>query len=275
MLRLSGSAGPAGGTDARDPVTGTDAFPAGTGSGAGTPGPYIRIDPVSDRTTGELLIVTGTTDLPVGTILLVMTHGVAGDTFVRAGSGGVNRFSCPIDTTILTPGVLNLTVLRMLGNPAQRNYRPGTLNATSTFALTGASRVAELAVQPTAGRNDYIRINAIGVRKVGDQFLVTGTTSLSAGTGILWKVTRDNQVFENPLGTIFQPEPEQTGTYSDIISGSSVVTRGTDTANRVTYALDTNMLRPGNFTASASLLVGEPGHAQPGEPAGSVQFIVE
>ena len=277
VAKPSGSAGPVGDTNAGDRITspGTNALPAGTGTGSGTPGPYIRIDPLPDRTTGDLLIVNGTTNLPAGTILLVATHGVAGDTIVRPGTGGVNRFSSPLDTTIMSPGVLKVTVLQMKGDPAQGDYGPGILNATSTFTLNGTNRVAEPAVQPAAGRNDYIRIDAIGTRKAGDQFLVTGTTSLPAGTSILWKVTPGNLAFEYPTGNFFRSDPDQAGTYSDMIMANSVVTKGSDAANRVTYALDTNTLRPGNYTAEASLLVGDPGLHETGEPSGSVQFTVQ
>jgi hypothetical protein len=246
----SGSAGPAGDANPGERIipAGSDGLPDGTGTGTASPGPYIRIDPVPDRTTGDLLIVSGTTNLPAGTILLVVTHGASTDTFVRTGTGGINRFSSPIDTTILDPGVLNITVLRMLGSPAHGDYRPGILNATTTSTLKGASRVAGPAAQPTAGGNDFIRIDAIGTRKAGDQFLITGTTSLPAGTGILWKVTPERRFFENPLGSLFSQDTGQTGMYSDMMMANSVVTRGSDTVNRVTYALDTNALRPGNYT---------------------------
>ncbi len=243
-------------------------------AGTGTPGAYIRIDPLPDRTTGELLIVTGTTDLPAGTILLVATHGAAADTFVRAGTGGVNRFSSPIDTTILNPGELKITVLEMKGSPGRGDYGPGILNATSACMLTGVSRVEELAVQPTPGRHNYIRIDPVGTRTAGDQFLVTGNTSLPAGTNIFWTVIRDAGMSGNSMGSMFGEKAGQPRTYSDIITASSVVTKGSDAPNHVTYALDTGALRPGNYTVSASLLVGDPALHQRGEPSGSVQFAV-
>lgn len=266
VAKPSGSVDPLSNENGGDPfaITGTTSLPAGTSTGTGNPGPYIRIDPVPDKTTGDLLIISGTTDLPAGTILMVSATGVGGDTVVRPGTGGVNRFFSPIDTTILSPGVLKITVLQMKGDPAHGNYGPGILNATSAFTLKGASRVTELAVQPAAVRDDYIRIDAIGDRMAGDQFLVTGTTSLQAGANILWKVTPDDLV----------ADPDQTGMYSGIMA-NSVVTKGDDSANRVTFALDTNALRPGGYTVSASLLVGDPGLAGTGEPSGSVRFTVQ
>ena len=63
---------------------------------------FIRIDPVADKTTGDLLIVSGSTNLPAGTILMVQAGGdgigYAGDTIVgkaRAELTGFPRLSIP------------------------------------------------------------------------------------------------------------------------------------------------------------------------------------
>ena len=142
--------------------------------------------PIADKTTGDLLIVTGSTNLPAGTILMVQAGGdgvgYGGDTMVREGTGGVNRFSAPVDTSILKPGMRTITVTQMIGNITNGDYRFGTLNGTATFTLKGTYLGSDTPVQPAITRDDYIRLNAIGDRSVGDQFLITGTTSLPVGT---------------------------------------------------------------------------------------------
>ncbi len=252
-----------------DTVTGTAIFniiagTVATNATTGDLGPYITVDPVTDLTTGELLIVSGTTNLPADTILMVSVRGTGGNTMVRTGTGGINRFSFPIDTSTLEPGAKTITVMQMLGDPAKGDYRPGTLRGTGSFTLNGQSLVTELAVQPTAGRDDYIRIGAIGDRQAGDQFLVTGTTSLPVGTNILWQVTPKSLV----------TDPDQKGIYSGIMA-NSVVTKGMGATNRVTFALDSNALQPGEYSVSAGLLVGDPGQAKTGEPSGFVLFTLK
>jgi hypothetical protein len=250
-------------------VTGTAIFNViastnGTGTLGSDAASYIKIDPVADQTTGDLLIVSGSTNLPAGTILMVQLPGFGGDTIVRAGTGGVNRFSSPVDSSILAPGALSITVTEMKGDPAKGNYGLGTIKGTAPFTLKGTPLSLDLPVQPTASKDDYIRIDPIGDRSAGDQFLVTGSTSLPVGTNILWQVTPK----------ALTADPNMRGIFSGMMA-NSMATKGKSAANRVTYALDTNALLPGEYTVSAALLVGDPGKAKSGEPEGSAEFTVK
>ena len=111
-LNPSVSASPASGTN-------TGGQPGITGTTPADSGHYIKVDPVADTTTGDLLIVTGSTNLPAGTILMVSAGspgvGSGGDTMVRAGADGVNLFSSPVDTSMLKPGTPTITVTNMIG----------------------------------------------------------------------------------------------------------------------------------------------------------------
>jgi hypothetical protein len=226
-------------------VTGTAIFNIIAGT-AGT-GPYIKIDPVADKTTGDLLIVSGSTNLPAGTTLMVQAGSYGGDTIVSAGTGGVNRFSSPADTAILKPGTLTITVTRMIGDPAKGDYRPGTVKATTIFTLKGTSLVADTRVQPTITKDDFIRINAIGDRSAGDQFLITGTTSLPAGTTLIWEVMPDTGT--PPTGL----DLNATG-----IMANNAVTKGDGTSNRVSLAVDMRGFAPGKWVALVGIMKGEP-----------------
>ena len=176
-------------------VTGTAIFniiagTAGNGQPAGDTAQYIKIDPVADKTTGDILIVTGSTNLPAGTNLMIMAGGTAVNTVVNAGKEGVNRYSTAIDTSIMKPGTKTITVNNMIGDLAKGNYRAGTVNGTATFTLKGTFLATDTLVQPTITTGDYIHITRIGDRSAGDQFLITGTTSLPAGSEVSGRLCR-------------------------------------------------------------------------------------
>jgi hypothetical protein len=233
-------------------------------------GQYINIDPVADKTTGDLLIVTGSTNLPAGTILMVQTGsygvGSGGDAIVREGTGGVNRFSMPVDTSILKPGTQTITVSQMKGDPAKGDYNPGTVKATGTFTLKGTYLSTDNPVQATITKDDYIHLNAIGDKKVGDQFLITGTTSLPTGTGLIWEV---------------MPYTGTTPTGLDMnakgIMSNNPVTKGSGTANRVSLAVDMSNFAPGEYIALVGEFKGEPANRDiaMGDPVGSALFTLK
>jgi hypothetical protein len=210
-------------------------------------GLYIIIDPVADKTTGDLLIVTGSTNLPSGTDLIVQTGNSNGGTKVRAGTGGVNRFSLPVDTSTIEPGTKTIRVTNMIGDIEKGDYRKGDVNTTASFTLKGSYLTTDTPVKATITKDDFIRINAIGDRSLGDQFLITGTTSLPAGTEIMWEVT--------PASFTTDPD-QQTGTFTGVMANSQV-SKGTGNTNRVTFALDTYVLLPGQYNVSVSTIAGD------------------
>lgn len=248
-----------------DPVSTTN-----TGSQSVTTAQYITIDPVADKTTGDLLIVTGSTNFPAGTILMVQAGssgvGYGSDTMVREGTGGVNRFSSPVDTAILKPGTQTITVTNMKGDLAKGDYGLGTVNRTASFTLKGTYLVAETPVQATVTKDDYIRINTIGDRSVGDQFLVTGTTSLPAGTGLIWEIMPYT-------GTI----PAGLDLNAKGIMANNPVTKGDGTTNRVSLAVDLSNFAPGEYIAIVGEMKGDPANKEiaMGDPVGSTRFTVK
>jgi hypothetical protein len=228
---------------------------------------YIHIDPVSEKTTGDLLIVSGTTNLPEGTSLMVKAGNSNGGAEVRAGSGNANRFSSPIDTACMKPGPTKITVTNMVGNLETGDYRKGDIDATMSFTLAGSYLTTDSPVRAAVTRDDYIRIDAIGDRSVGDQFLVTGTTSLPVGTEFIWEVTPAS----------FTTEPaRQTGTFTGSM-GNSQVTKGEGNINRVSFAMDTSVLLPTQYNVSISMVTGDlsAGDFRTGEPSGSIFFTLK
>nr|WP_319376259.1 hypothetical protein [uncultured Methanoregula sp.] len=233
-----------------------------TGNAPGITGQYITIDPISDKTTGDLLIITGSTNLPAGTMLMIQAGNFGGNTEVNPGSNGVNRYSMPIDSSILEPGTQTITVINLIGDLA-KEYKPGTVKETSTFTLKGTFLATESPVKTTVTGNDYIRLHAIGDRSVGDQFLITGTTSLPLGTMLLWQIMPDT-------GTT----PAGVNETASGIAGASPVTKGDGIVNRVSFAADMSKQKPGKWV----VLVGELKEGEfdmMGNPRGSASFILK
>jgi hypothetical protein len=166
----------------------------------------------------------------------------------------------------MEPGTKTIAVTNMVGDPAQGNYRKGDVNATASFALKGAYLTTDTPVKPTITKDDFIRITTIGDRSPGDQFLVTGTTSLPVGTEVLWQVTPSS----------LTTDPNQSGTMTGMMANSQV-TKGTGDTNRVSLAMDTYALLPGQYNVSVSTSAGNlsKGDFRTGDLTGSALFIVK
>ncbi|MFA5269107.1 MAG: hypothetical protein WC379_14160 [Methanoregula sp.] len=243
-------------------ITGTEVFNiiAGTASTsqAGITGQYIEIDPIAEKTCGDLLIVSGSTNLPAGTTMIVQAGSSGQNTVVIEGKGGVNRYSVPVDTSIMKPGTKTINVSNMIGDPGKGNYRPGTVNMTTTFILNGTFLATETLVQVTNSKGDYIHINPIGDRNAGDQFLITATTSLPVGTEVLWQVMPDTGI----------PPTGLDGNSQMSIGGNSVVTKSDGTENRISLAADMSTMVPQKY----AVIVGKPKRDQSQGPPFSFEI---
>jgi len=206
-------------------------------------GQYILVDPIAGKTTGDLLIVTGSTNLAAGTSLMVDVGNFGGNTVVNAGTGGINRYSMPVDTSSLKPGILTVNVTEMTGDPAKGDYKPGSVSGSSTFTLIGTYRGSDTPVQVTPSASDYIVVNPIGARSTGDQFLITGTTSLPVGTSLLWQIMPDT-------GTA----PTSVNKTATGLGGSNMVTKGSGTTNRVSFAADMNQMPAGKWVVLVGVM---------------------
>lgn len=250
--------------------TNTGSQPGITGNNPVATGQFIKIDPVADKTTGDLLIVTGSTNFPSGTILMVQVGsngiGVGSDTMVRAGTGGVNRYSMPADTTLLKPGTQTITVTNMKGDLEKGDYGLGEVYSTATFTLKGTYRGTDTQVQAPPAKDNSIRLDEIGDKKVGDQFLITGTTSLPAGVNLIWQVIPYT-------GTI----PTGLNLNAKGIMANNPVTKGDSTVNRVSLAADMGNMDPGEYIVMVGPMKGDPENRDiaMGDPVGSARFILK
>jgi hypothetical protein len=247
--------------------TNTSVTPVITGNSVAGTADYIRIDAIADKTTGDLLVVTGSTNIPAGTILMIQAGNYGGSATVHEGTGGVNRFSAPVDTFGLKPGSVTITVTRMEGSVTTGEYQLGTTSGKATFTLKGTFLGTEEAVQPAITGDDYILINAIGDRKVGEQFLITGTTSLPVGTNIIWQVIPES-------GT---PKTSIDMTAENGIMANNGVTKGEGTSNRVSLAVDMDGFPAGNYIVLVSEMKGDmqAGNITTGDLTGSALFTMK
>jgi len=229
-------------------------------SGTGSTG-YIQIDPIPEKTTGDLLVVSGSTNLAAGTSLMVSAGNWGGNTMVNAGTGGVNRYSIPVDTSAFHPGTLTVNVTEMTGDPTKGNYVAGSVHGTTTFVLGGSFLGTDTPVQVTPAASDFIAVNKIGDRSVGDQFLITGTTSLPVGTTLLWQIMPDT-------GTT----PTGVNKTAMGLGGSNMVTKGSGTANRVSFAADMNQMPAGKWVALVGVM--KDGEFEVEKPIATAYFTV-
>ena len=270
IIVVSGEDGNASGTaSGSGGWTGTAIFnilsgTAGTGStqsqGSNSSG-YITVDPIAGKITGDLLIVSGTTNLAAGTSLMVSVGNFGGNTVVNAGTGGINRYSMPVDTSSFRPGLLTVNVTEMTGDPAKGNYVPGSVKGSTTFTLGGSFLGTDTAIQVTPTASDFITVNTIGDRTRGAQFLITGTTSLPVGTSLLWQVMPDT-------GTA----PTGVNKTAMGLGGSNMVTKGSGTANRISFAADMNQMPAGKWVVLVGVM--KDGEFEVENPIATTYFTV-
>lgn len=196
--------------------------------------PFIIFDPIGDKKIGDLLVFSGTTNLPEKTaIVLKKSGGSPGDSVtwassqVRPGTDGINRWRFALDSGGLKPGSYTLTVT------AGKNGATGS----AQFSLQGTFLGSETPVyysaataQGSAG-TPVITVEPVGDRQQGNVFRLSGTTSLPVGTILLCNIYP--AYIENP-----EERPATSGSPSGITS-DTIVVRGTGTSNRWGCALDT------------------------------------
>jgi len=113
---------------------------------------------------------------------------------------------------------------------------PRTTTATVPLKTTTSTPAPGLS---TAG----IALDPIGDKKTGDKFILTATTSLPAGTEVMWQILPDT-------GT---PPTGLDGNSMMSVGGNNVVTKGTGTSNRISQNVDLGRLVPGKYV----VIVGE------------------
>jgi len=211
---------------------------------------YISVDPVSDRNTGDVFAVTGTTNLPAGTELMVEIYpksfeeqvsdtgefsGAIGTADVTSGFGGVNTWSMEVNTSVFVPMEYLVNASVPKGDIKKGNFATGDTFGSTTFTLHAAAgkSTASSAAAGTSAVNGIV-IDQIPDTTRGTSLTVTGRTSLPAGTGLSVKVVPASTDTETFLSDYQNPEKS---TEINVVKGD-----GTD--NRFSVTLDTWALSP-------------------------------
>ena len=228
--------------------------------------PFITADPVGAKNVGDLVIISGTTNLAEGSDLFIQVQNATYNTGAKVlkGTSGINHWSVPIDTSDIKPGEYIVKATEKKGiNKEKTALVFGDTTNTTRLVLTGTFLGSDTTVPAENQRNAFIILDPIKTSKKGDQFLLTGRTNLSVGTEILWEVKPAN-LEEMTTG-------EATGTMAN-----SQVTKGID-YNRVSYALNTDFLIPAEYNVTASTIVGEmfSDNMVPGRISNSTFFILK
>ena len=166
------------------------------------------------------------------------------------------------------PGLICITVLILLATIAiagcadsvqeqqSRVTATGTVQAEHPSAGTQiTTRIATVpapqkSAQPTTApvsSTGVIRIDPISDKHTGDTFTLTGTTSLPAGTNIIWQILPDT-------GT---PPTGLNGDSMMSVGGNYQVTKGDGTSNRISLAVDLGRLVPGKYVAIVGKMKGD------------------
>jgi hypothetical protein len=205
---------------------------------------FITIDPIGDKKTGDLVIFSGTTDLPSGTsVYLKEINESTGESTTRANnfvcpdSRGVNRWRFVYDSTSwMKPGIYRYRVSTPKGDvntSVQFNLTGTFLGPEKILYYQSGSRSATIS---GSGSYPYITVDPIGDRHTGDIFRISGTTNLIEGTllyGTVWPVYFEDR--SKRPSTISQDFCD--GQFN-MIGYSMAVVKGTGDTNRWSFPAD-------------------------------------
>ncbi len=211
---------------------------------------YLSVDPLGTKTIGDLVILSGETNLPEGTKLSISVEEAEynSGTVVVKGSNNINWWFVPVDTWGIKPGTYIVNATEIKGyNLNKTGYLYGNAQGNTTFILNGTFLGSEISVPARGQEHAFIALDSIPDKKTGDLFLITGKTNLSVGTDIIWEVR--STILDT--GVEITNNPNLSG-----IMANSQVTRGSDT-NRVSLALNTYELNPDEYNVSVATVKGD------------------
>ncbi len=245
-------AGTAGGTPQESPAAAGVSVHATTVQHIPAPDasiPYLTFDPIGQKSIGDLLVFSGTTNLTEKTaVYLYRASGSTGEQKlvsnreVFAGSDGVNRWRFVSDSSAFDPGTYSMTVTT--GKKDVKGSAQFTLAGTS---LRPESVIYYSGTKKSSSGTPAITVNPITDHKQGDVFLITGTSSLEEGTLLLCDI--------HPV--YFDAPSKKPATAYNGPSGSAtdtIVIRGTGGLNRWSFALDTNAFEKTDYVVNVSTI---------------------
>jgi hypothetical protein len=213
--------------------------------------PFITIDPIIDKKTGDLIVISGTTNLPSGTsVYLKEIDESTGDPTMRSNTiacpdtRGINRWRFVLDSTAwMRPGRYRYLV----------STPDGGINSSVQFSLDGIfpgpgsilyyQSGSKSATIRGTGSYPYITVDPIGDRQKGEIFRITGATNLVGGTMLQCTVWPD--YFEDRSKRPAIISKDDCDGQFNIAGSPTAVVRGTGDSNRWSCPADMTVF-PGN-----------------------------
>jgi hypothetical protein len=220
-------------------------------TGSFTPFSSVAIDFIPDHAVGDLVVITGTTNLMPDTRMELDivaatpepgTNPRAGatDAFIVRGGGMSNTWSGALDTSAISPGEYRVNAYRVNETGTRSD-----LLATSWLRLTNAtSDPTKITRLGEKHKIEFIRIDHPGSISRGEKILITGTTNLPNDTTLLYAVIQQSnkQVF-----TVDPKTREQDLKAGFTRTGLINVLPGEYGVNRWSFAIDSTEFIPDRY----------------------------
>jgi hypothetical protein len=158
---------------------------------------WIHVDPVSDKHVNDTLVITGTTNVPVGEYLNIVSRpaettlqtnetpvawSMQYAASVQAGSGGQNTFeTSPVRITPSSAGGKKQVVRAGDEYVIVAKYLPRNLSAENTPHY-------RILAPESSIRDPYITIDTIEEHFIGDRFFINGSTYLPENTSLFFSI---------------------------------------------------------------------------------------
>ena len=208
----------------------------------------VTIDPIPDHTAGDLVVITGTTNLNAGTRLELDiiaptppgTRAGATDAFIVRGGGMANSWSGALDTSAIPPGEYLVNAYRM-----NETFGRSDLLASSRLRLTNATPDPDKITRRSANHTlSFIHIDRPGTISRGEKILISGTTNLPNDTQLLYLVTQQSNT------SVFTVDPksqkqELRGGFTR--SGLIELLPGDNGVSRWSFAVDSTEFIPDRY----------------------------
>jgi len=211
--------------------------------------PATTFDPITDASidANNMMILTGTTDLPSEFTLLFITvtssppflsQGTTTgtpevrslDSQVIGETGGENRWKGIVNISSLQPGEYTITLSKYT---VDENFKMNASHpvATQHFTLSAENAGAGNIRKKTRIVLPFIRINPVDQQRVAENREISGITSLAPGTPLAWSM---------------QPVNE-TGNSTQEYRGTTLVFSGIEGVNRWSVLPGTDDLKPARY----------------------------
>jgi hypothetical protein len=209
------------------------------------------IDPIPDHAAGDLVVITGSTNLPADTrlvldILVVSpdpgTNSYVGgtDAFIVRGGGMSNTWSGALDSSAIPPGEYQANAYWL-----DEKYSRSSLLATSRFRLTNTTPDPDRIVRRSANHKlEFITIDRPGVIYRGEKILISGTTNLPNDTVLLYTITQQSNTSVFTMDPKTQKQDLRGGFTR---SGLITLQQGDNGVSRWSFAVDSTEFIPDHY----------------------------